>query len=128
MIRRPMNGKISDKHSRLNFICAAILLLGLGSATVLYMTAPEEPGNDPGYTIVGDTMYPTVPSKMYVRNLELYGGKGLVLANDVMQWFNELWHGRSLAVTIAWVSIITACGIFFFNNYVSFEDEAENKS
>jgi hypothetical protein len=119
--------KIFDKQYRLNLISAIILLVGLGSAIVIYIAAPDESDSVLGYDIVGGTMYPNVPSKMDVHNLELYGGKPLVLANDILRWFDGLWQGKSLAVTIAWISIITAGVIFFFNNYVTFEDEAENK-
>jgi len=107
----------------LNLISAVILLVGLGSALAIYIVAPDEQDGNLDYKIVGDNMYPALPSKSYNRNLELYGGKSLVIANDFTQWFNELWHGKALAVTIAWTSIITAGGIFFFNHYVSFEDE-----
>jgi hypothetical protein len=121
-----MHWKISNKHYRLNLISAIILLVGLGSALVIYIASPDASDSNPGYEIVGDKVYPIVPTKTYVRNLELYGGKGLVLADDIMRWFNGLWYGKSLAVTIACVSSITAGGIFFFNNYVSFEDEKEH--
>ena len=120
-----MNWKISDKQYRLNLISAIILLVGLGSAVLLYVTAPDESDSVLGYDIVGGTLYANVPSKMDVHNLELYGGKPLVLANDVIRWFDGLWQGRSLAVTIAWISILTAGVIFFFNNYVTFEDEPD---
>jgi len=121
-----MKWKISNKQYCLNLISAIILLVGLGSATVIYLTAEDESGSALGYDIVGGTMYPNVPSKTYDHNLELYGGKPLVLANEIIRWFDGLWYGKSLAVTIAWISIITAGVIFFFNNYVSFEDETEN--
>jgi hypothetical protein len=121
-----MKWKISNKQYRLNLISAIILVAGLGSAVVIYLTAQDEVENVLGYDLVGGTMYPNVPSKVYDHNLELYGGKPLILANDMIRWFNGLWQGRSLAVTIAWISIITAGVIFFFNHYVSFEDETEN--
>jgi len=120
-----MNWKTSDKQYRLNFICAMILVIGLGSAMVIYVTAQDEPDSVLGYDIVGGNMYPSVPSKMDAHYVELYGGKQLVLAKDVIRWFNGLWYGRSLAMTIACISIITAGVIFFFNNYVSFEEESK---
>ena len=102
-----------------------ILVIGLGSAMVIYVTAQDEPDSVLGYDIVGGNMYPSVPSKMDAHYVELYGGKQLVLAKDVIRWFNGLWYGRSLAMTIACISIITAGVIFFFNNYVSFEEESK---
>jgi len=44
-------------------------------------------------------MYPMMPedSKMYQRDLELYGGKAAVLADEFWRWFVTLWHGTRLA-------------------------------
>ncbi len=117
--------KITDKHRFWNLIGAAILVFGLVGAVALYATAPEDE-EILGNKIVGDKMYPVVPNKLYIRNLELYGGKTLVLVDNVERWLNERWHGKSLGVTIAWISIITAGLIFFFNNYVSFDEESES--
>jgi hypothetical protein len=120
-----MHGKRSKTHYYLNLISAVILVVGLGSATMIYILSPAESDGTQDYTIVGGTMYPKVPSKSYERNLELYGGRWLVISNDFMRWFEGLWYGKDLGITIAWISIVTAGGIFFFNNYVSFEDEDE---
>ena len=118
-----MKWDLSNKQVRLNLICALLLVLGLGSAWVIYITTPVEPDNLSGYEVIGGRVYPTVPSKLYTRNLELYGGQWAVLADDLTRWFDGIWQGKSLAVTIACVATITASVIFFFNNYVSFEDE-----
>jgi len=121
-----MNGSTSDKHYRWNLFSAIILLLGLGSGLAIYLFAPEERESVLGYTFVGDTMYSVVPDKMELHKRELYGGKLLVLAVDLKRWFVELWYGKSLGVTIACISIITAGLIFLFNNYVFFEDGGEH--
>jgi hypothetical protein len=118
-----MKWDLSNKQFRLNFISALILLIGLGSALVIYIMAPDATAGVLGYEIIGGRMYPIVPDKMYVRNMELYGGDWAVLANDITRWYDGLWQGKSLAVTIAFIAIMSAGVIFFFNNYVSFEDE-----
>jgi len=123
-----MQVKTINKQRRLNIISAVILLTGLASALVLYLTAPDASDGFQEYDVVGGSMYPNIPSKTYSHNLELYGGKVLVLTNDILHWFSGLWQGKALAVTIAWASIITAGVIFFFNNYVSFDDKAEDKN
>jgi len=120
-----MNWNLSDKHDRWNAISAVVLLFGLVSACAIYFLVPDVVDDTLGYKIVGDRMYPVVPSKLYVRNMELYGGKWTVLANDIGRWFNELWYGRSLGITIACISIVAAGLIFFFNNYVSFDAETD---
>lgn len=120
-----MNRKLSDRHHRLNLISAIILLLGLVSALAIYSAAPDEPESYMGYTLIGGRMYPTVPLKTIAHNQELYGGKWFVLADDIGRWFHGLWYGKTLGVTIAWLSGIAAFMIFFFNNYVFFDDESE---
>jgi hypothetical protein len=118
-----MKRDLSNKQFRLNFISALILLIGLGSALVIYIAAPAEPDGSLGYEIVGGRMYPAVPDKMYDRNRELYGGKWSVVGDDFTRWFNGLWEGRSLAGTIAFLAVLSAGLIFFFNNYVTFDEE-----
>ena len=122
-----MKWDLSNKQSRLNFISVCILLIGLVSSVAIYVTARDEPESVMGYEVIGGKMYPSVPDKMYTRNLELYGGKQLVAAHEFVRWFDGLWEGRSLAGTIAVLSIVIAGGIYFFNNHVSFEDEDERQ-
>jgi hypothetical protein len=50
---------------------------------------------------------------MYRRDLELYGGKAAMVVDDFSRWFVGLWHGKSLAFTVAGISIFIAF-IFFF--------------
>ena len=47
-------------------------------------------------------------SKQYQRTLELYGGKANVLAVELTQWFDTLWHGTRLAYTVACASVLLA--------------------
>lgn len=68
----------------------AILLAGLCSAFVIYMTAPLD-----------DTLsWDPADSKGYLRQMESVGGKGNELATNVRLWFASLWHGERLAVTV----------------------------
>jgi hypothetical protein len=45
--------------------------------------------------------------------LELYGGKANVLADELRRWFIGLWHGKSLALTLACIAIIASSGFFY---------------
>ena len=87
-------------HARLRLASAAVLALGLGAAIVLYLAAPPETldafGNDP------------TESKQYLHDLEVYGGKANVLQDEFRRWFEGLWHGRSLAGTVAFLSAFLA--------------------
>jgi hypothetical protein len=50
---------------------------------------------------------------MYRDDLELYGGKTSVLLDDFARWFAGLWHGKSLAFTVACITIFMSFGFFF---------------
>jgi hypothetical protein len=79
-------------QGRRRFIAIAILLTGFVSALVVYVTARPTPANPLGYE-------PT-DSKQYLRQMEVYGGKANLLASELRQWFDSLWHGRRLAATV----------------------------
>lgn len=91
-----------------------VLLLGMGSAVLVYVTAGNEAVSPAGYGETGD-IYQIRPeeSKTYRHDLELYGGKWNLLADDFARWFAGLWYGRSLAYTIAFISFLLSAGIFF---------------
>ena len=94
-----MKWNLHDRSTRLRLISAAILIAGLLSSMVIYWNAtPEVAGYDPE------------DSKQYLRQMELYGGKANVLAYEFREWFTGLWHGRSLAVTVAVISVLVAVG------------------
>jgi len=75
----------------------------------------NDPDSASGYEVIGGFIYPNAGehSKKYVHDLELYGGKSAVLADDFMRWFAELWHGKSLAFTVACIAIFISLGVFF---------------
>jgi len=76
-----MELKSLNMQARLNLISAIILLVGLGSAILIYLTAENDSGSVLGYEVVGGDVYPITPenSKMYEHDLELFGGKAAVL-------------------------------------------------
>jgi hypothetical protein len=103
-----MKWKTADLQTRLYLISAIILLIGLGSAILIYLTAENDPYGILGYE----------DSKTYMHDLELYGGKANVLANELMRWFGGLWHGKSLAFTVACITIFISFGFFFVANHL----------
>lgn len=72
-----------------------------------------------GYEEGDGSVYPVMPedSKSYQRSLELYGGKANVLADQLRRWLIGLWHGRSLAFTTAFITIVVSLVIFLAANY-----------
>jgi hypothetical protein len=124
-----MTRKRSQKQARLFFASTAILLLGLGSAAAIYVAADREPEEGQGYEVVSGKIYPGMQerSKKYLHDLELYGGKAAVLADDLNRWFDGLWKGRSLAVTVACISIILSFGFFVAARNVHRDGSAEGR-
>lgn len=87
-------------------LTAAILAAGFGSAVVIYITAGPESENPLGYD--------PLQTKSYLHDLEMYGGKANVLAAEFMEWFTGLWQGRSLAWTVAVITILVVLALRFF--------------
>ena len=98
-----MKWKITNLQTGLYLITAIILLVGMGGAILIYLTAENNSDSVLGYE----------NSKRYIHDLELYGGKANVLANEFMRWFVGLWHGKSLAFIVACVTIFISFGFFF---------------
>ena len=102
----------------LRFIGAAVLLIGLGCAVLIYATSNRCPAGALGYEDAGGTVYPVLPedSKQYLRGLEMYGGTANVLADELRRWFDGLWHGKSLAFTVACITFFISLVIFYVAN------------
>src|SRR6185369_6611410 len=95
--RHCMKWKTASLQTRLYIIAAVILVVGLSSSTLIYLTASDVGTED----VFGDQIN---ESKSYRRSLELYGGKANLLASEFMNWFTALWHGKSLGVTLACIT------------------------
>ena len=94
----------------LTLIGAGILILGLLGAVAVYVTASDEDAEILAYEFVDGAAYPVLASesKSYRHDLERFGGKSAVLADDIQRWFGGLWHGKRLAYTLALVSVVIA--------------------
>ena len=113
-----MKREIADLRESLILISAIILLVGLGSAILIYQTAGDDSDSVLGYEIVDGSAYPIRPedSRTYIRNLELYGGKAAVVVDEFRRWFAGLWHGKALAFTVAGICLFISLVIFFVAN------------
>jgi len=125
-----MKWKITDPQTYLNLIGIIILLVGLGSATLIYITAENDSGDVLGFEIIDGQAYPIYPenSKMYVHSLQLFGGKAIVLMDEIRRWFVGLWRGKTLAFTVAFISILISIPFFFFAKHLpgSYESDINN--
>jgi len=85
-------------------ISVAVLIVGLVTAIGIYVSAARSTDDMIAYEIEH--------SKQYQRTLELYGGKANVIAVEITQWFDSLWHGRRLAYTVACATVLLAAGFW----------------
>ena len=110
-----MKWGITDPRVYLQIISIAVLIAGLGSALMIYAKAGSGSPQVLGYEEGDGTVYPINPqdSKVYERSLELYGGKANLLADQVRRWFVGLWHGTTLALIVACVSVLASFCFFF---------------
>ncbi len=92
----------------------------MGSSILIYRTAQDTPYGALGYEEGGGTVYPVMPedSKQYQHGLELYGGKVNVLMDRLRRGFMGLWHGKSLAYTVACITVFISFGVFYVANYL----------
>ena len=104
-VARTLGATAAVRQARVRLITGGILVLGLGSATLLYLNARVQSANPLGYE--------PEDTKRYLRDLEMYGGKVNVLATQAMRWWNGLWQGRQLGLTVAWLTLGTAF-LFWF--------------
>ena len=80
-----------------NRITYLLLLLGFGSAIVLYLIAPPPP-DESGFD-------DPLTNKKYVHELKVLGGRANVLAAEFEDWFAAQWHGVALARTVLVLTI-----------------------
>ena len=112
-----MPGTVPHPRPRYKLVTILMLCVGLGSAVVIYLTAagPDE------ISMVDEFE----ESKRFAHDLELYGGKANVLANKFSHWFEGLWHGQSLAFTVAFLTVVMAVGYFFVASRLAAHAAAE---
>ncbi|NTW98463.1 MAG: hypothetical protein HGB35_00700 [Geobacteraceae bacterium] len=110
--------RITDPLKRCYAITVAILLVGLVSAAIIYLTAGEAP-NDPFAEFE--------KSKKFTYELERMGGKAALVANDFNTWFAGLWQGETLAYTVAAITVIIAAGYYFIATGLAKEAQSKIK-
>jgi hypothetical protein len=114
---------LSRKMQKRLTLCSIIVaVVGLCSALLIYLTAGEDPDGDEGFEFVvvdGKTYpIPLASNKMYRRELQRFGGKAAVLFDDFNRWFAGLWRGKSLAVTVVWITAFISLGLFLFARHL----------
>ncbi len=112
-----MNWKKVNLALCLNLAGAVILLAGVSLATWIYVGAENASEAALGY----ENGYPINPgdSKQYQRDMELYGGKANLLADEFRRWLAGWFQGKSLAVIVAGASLLVSLGCFYGADRVS---------
>ena len=107
----------AELKRRLRLACLVILVTGLCGGLLIYRLAADVPDASLGYAVVNGTVYPVSASdsKQYRREVELFGGKAALVLVNFNRWFAQLWHGKALARTVAWISILLSLGIYLFS-------------
>jgi prepilin-type processing-associated H-X9-DG protein len=95
----------SIPQTRLKLLASFILAAGMASSFLIYQKAQSlYPEND------------LAESGKYLYNLERHGGEVNVVFADLTHWFRELWQGKPLAFTVAYLSVLVSAGLFFIAN------------
>jgi hypothetical protein len=108
-------------YHRLYLAAAIVLIVGLGSAVVIWLTASDAPAQAYQYIVVDGKAYPIAgsQSKAYVRQLERFGGKASVLFDELGTWFVGLWRGKALAITVGWITLFVSGTLLLIAGWLS---------
>jgi hypothetical protein len=104
---------------RKKLLAASVLVLvaGIACAAWIYETADDAADLSGAYQIIVVDGVPKAiapnESKAYMRDLQRYGGKMAVIFDDIGRWWNGLWHGRSLALSVAFITVLVSLGLYF---------------
>jgi len=96
--------KTTNPLTRCYIVTTAIMMIGFGVASAVYLTAGVAPD---------DPFAEFEKSKRFANEVERMGGKTAILANDLHKWFVGLWQGESLAYTLVVITIVIAAGYYF---------------
>src|SRR5664280_1026033 len=103
----------SKRAARLRIIGVIVLVLGLGSAGVVYWLGTRSPDVMDDLSMVGYNKARTRQMGM------LYGKMGPVIE----EWFDDLKQPGTQAEIIVGVSILAAAGCFYFARLLGHDDE-----
>jgi hypothetical protein len=98
-------------------LTAILLVVGFTAAVLVFILAGPPAANPLGYE--------PLETKSYVHDLEVYGGKWNVLAEEFRDWFVGLWHGRTLAFTLAAITLFLVGAVRIFTTPLPPQSRAE---
>ena len=92
-------GSSSRLRVRFQHLGVTALVVGLVAAALIYAFV-DDAGPDAAAEIAS--------GRVYEYNIERIGGKSAVYAARFNQWLGSLWHGRTLAYTVAAIAVAVA--------------------
>ena len=98
-------------HVRIYRSGVVILVVGLVSAALIYFLAPEDPNAEAAREIAS--------GRAYEYNIERIGGTAAVYTARFNQWLGSLWHGKSLACTVAVLTVVFALLCFLLARMIA---------
>jgi hypothetical protein len=107
------------RHTIAYYCSVAVLLVGLVAAVFVYFFANDNNDLDAADELAN--------ARMYQHNLEVIGGKFAVYLDEFNRWFASLWHGKSLAYTIAVIAIATAAVCFWVGEMHSMHAQRDDE-
>jgi hypothetical protein len=113
----------STSISRLRLAALAILILGLFAALMVYILARPGVDGAVSYQIVNGQAFVQDNSRE-MQQLARLGGQFAVMAFQLSQWFDSLWHGQRLAYTLAVLSLVVAYVCWHISSLMA-EDAAD---
>ena len=103
-IRRPLY----FNPGRFRLISYIIFSVGILISAVVYVTASPPMEKPFGYDPLN--------TKVFLRQLELFGGRSNIMAAELMEWFVGLWQGKNLSYTIACITVIISMILWFMGS------------
>jgi len=104
---KKVNVATPSRQALLNLLGAAILLLGLGAAAFIDLNAKPPSQDD-----AEDTALSPEDSRRNSHDMEMMGGKLVMLTDKGSQMWESLKSPEHVALTIAILSILIATGCF----------------
>ena len=89
-------------------ISYVIFSVGIVISVVIYVIADPPTEHPFGFN--------PLHTKLYLRELELLGGKGNIMAAEFIEWFVGLWQGKNLSYTIACITVIISIILWFIGS------------
>ena len=89
-------------------ISYVIFSVGIFISVVIYLTASPPMEHPFGYNPLN--------TKVFLRQLELFGGRSNIMAAELMEWFVGLWQGKNLSYTIAAITVIFSMILWYIGS------------